>query len=97
MDVLLTERTSDEENKETSAFISKCRNTGKRVCPASPFLRLINFVSQASAFRHKGQSGTAGHGSVRHCPAMLLFSIVGPLAIFVNSAELESFHDFVVT
>jgi hypothetical protein len=27
-------------------------------------------VSPASVFRHPGQSATAGHGLVRHCPAM---------------------------
>jgi hypothetical protein len=30
-------------------------------------------VSPASAFRHMVQSGTAGHGLVRHCPAVLVF------------------------
>jgi hypothetical protein len=27
-------------------------------------------VSQASAFRQHGQSGTAGHGLVRYCPSI---------------------------
>ncbi len=33
---------------------------------------LVNCVSLASAFRHRGQCGTAGHGSARHCPAMAI-------------------------
>jgi hypothetical protein len=27
----------------------------------------------ASEFRHQGQSGTAGHGLVQHCPAMVFY------------------------
>jgi hypothetical protein len=50
-----------------NAGIPKCR---KKVSPASAFLPVVNFVSLASVFRHQGQSGTAGHGLVRHCPAM---------------------------
>jgi hypothetical protein len=42
----------------------------ERVSPASAFLRLVNCVSPASAFRHQGESGTASHGLVRHCPAL---------------------------
>jgi hypothetical protein len=61
MEVLLAERTSDEENQETSAVISKCRNTRKKVSPGSAFLRLVNCVSPSSAFRHQAHSGTAGH------------------------------------
>ncbi len=37
---------------------------------ASAFLQTVNFLSLASAFRHQGQSNTAGHGIVRHCSAM---------------------------
>ncbi len=47
-------------------FICICRNDGmpEKVSP------VVNFFNPASAFRHQGQSGTAGHGLVRHCPAM---------------------------
>jgi hypothetical protein len=31
---------------------------------------VVNFFNPASAFRHQGQSGTFGHGLVRHCPVM---------------------------
>jgi hypothetical protein len=50
----------------------ECRNTGKKVCPASLVLPLVRRVSPASAFRHPPQSGTAGHGLIRQCPAMLI-------------------------
>ncbi len=40
--------------------------------PASAFLPVFNCISPASAFRHQGQSGTSGHGLVRHCPANAL-------------------------
>ncbi len=42
----------------------------KKVSLASAFLPVVNCLSPASAFRYQGQSGTAGHGLVRHCPAM---------------------------
>jgi hypothetical protein len=61
MEVLLGERKSDEENQETSAVISKCRNTGEKISPESAFLRLVNCASPASAFRQQAHSGTAGH------------------------------------
>ncbi len=35
------------------------------------FQTVLNCISTALAFRHKCQSGTAGHGLVRHCPAMI--------------------------
>ncbi len=43
-------RTKDEENQETSHIINKCQNAGKKVSPASAFLRLVSFISPASAF-----------------------------------------------
>ncbi len=42
----------------------------KKVCPASAFLPIFRSLSPASTIRHQGQSGTAGHGLVRHYPAM---------------------------
>jgi hypothetical protein len=33
---------------------------------------LVNCVNPASAFRHQGQSGTAGHGLVWHCPDLTI-------------------------
>jgi hypothetical protein len=44
----------------------------KKVSPASAFLPVVNFVSPASVFWHQGQSGTAGHGLVRHGLALLV-------------------------
>ncbi len=44
----------------------------EKSCPASAFLPAVHFFSPASAFRHQGQSGTAGHRLVRHCPAMAI-------------------------
>jgi hypothetical protein len=41
------------------------RNTGEHVSPASLVLPLVRRVSPASAFRHRPQSGTAGHGLFR--------------------------------
>jgi hypothetical protein len=62
-------------DQETSVFISRCRNAGKKVIMASAFLRLVNCVSLASAFRNQGQSGTTGLGLhvVRHCPNVQLY------------------------
>jgi hypothetical protein len=48
----------------------KCRNVREKLSKASAVLPAVNFFSPAPAFR-QGQSGTAGHGLVRHCPAML--------------------------
>ncbi len=45
--------------------VSKCRN---EVSPAPAFCPVVNCVTQASTFRYQGQSGTAGHGIIRHCP-----------------------------
>jgi hypothetical protein len=42
----------------------------KKVSPALAFLPVFNWVSPASVFQHYGLSSTAGHGLVRHCPAM---------------------------
>jgi hypothetical protein len=43
----------------------KCQ---KKVSPAPAFYRQSTFFSLTSAFLHQGQSGTAGHGLVQHCP-----------------------------
>jgi hypothetical protein len=39
----------------------ECRNAEK-ISSASAFSPVVNCLSPASAFRHQGQSGTAGHG-----------------------------------
>ncbi len=50
-----------------------CRNANKKFSPASLVFCLFSMLSPASAFRHRGQSGTASHGLVvSACPAMLL-------------------------
>jgi hypothetical protein len=41
------------------------RNAGEKSSPASLVLPLVRRVIPASAFRHRLQSGTAGHGLVR--------------------------------
>ncbi len=51
MEVLLAERTSDEENQEISAVISKCRNTGEKVSPASAFTSLFSVRHRHSGIR----------------------------------------------
>jgi hypothetical protein len=58
------------ENAKKKPFVSilempECRNTGKKVSPASLVLPLVRIVSPASVFRHRRQSGTAGHGIFR--------------------------------
>jgi hypothetical protein len=45
MEVLLAEQANDVKTQEAS-------DAGKKVSPASAFLRLVNFVSPASAFPH---------------------------------------------
>ena len=55
MEVFLAERTRDEKNQESLAVISKCKNAGTKVSPASEFLRFVNCVSPLSAFRHPGR------------------------------------------
>jgi hypothetical protein len=72
MEVFLAERTRDEKNQKTLAVISKCRNAGTKVSPASALLRLVNCVSLASAFLHQNQSGNNGYILVRCGPAMSL-------------------------
>jgi hypothetical protein len=47
-----------------------CRNADQKVCPAPLVFRKFTTLSQALAFRRRGQSGTASHGLVRLCPAM---------------------------
>jgi hypothetical protein len=42
----------------------------EKVSPATAFLPVVSCVSPTSAFLHQGQSGTAGHRLVRHCPAI---------------------------
>ncbi len=57
-----------------------------KVCPASAVLPAVNFFSPASAFRHQGQFGTAGHGLFRHCPAMQKCQVY-----FINRIILKLF------
>ncbi len=64
----------DPDNSLVNSKITECQ---KKVSRASAFLPLFHFVSQSSAFWHQGQSGTAGHGLVRHCPAMEMRSSPG--------------------
>ncbi len=40
-----------------------------KVIPASTFLPVVIFFSPTLSFRHQCQTGTVGHGLVRHCPA----------------------------
>jgi hypothetical protein len=63
----------------------ECRE--KRGSSISAFLPEVNFVNPASAFRHQGQSGTAGHGLAQLCPVQVKSHffvqsiLVGPIAI----------------
>jgi hypothetical protein len=38
-------------------------------------LPLVRCISPASAFRHRRQSGTDGHGLIRQCPALSKFEL----------------------
>jgi hypothetical protein len=51
----------------------------KRLIPESAFFRLVNCVGPTSTFRHQEQS--AGHGSVRHCPAMTTTKKASPVPL----------------
>jgi hypothetical protein len=44
----------------------------EKVIRAKAILPFYNCVIPASAFRHQGQSGTAGHELTRHCQAMAI-------------------------
>jgi hypothetical protein len=69
VNILPAEWTSNEENHETTAAISQCR---EKVSPASAFLPVVN---PASAFHHQGRSGTAGHELVQQGPALVIYTI----------------------
>jgi hypothetical protein len=71
MEVLLAERTSDEENQETSVVISICQNAGKKLSSISIFA-YSQLCLSGIGIRHQDQSSTAGLGLVRHCPAMVI-------------------------
>ncbi len=62
----------DTDKRLVNAGIPECQ---KKVSQASAFLPVVIFPSPASVFRHQGQSGTTGHVSVWHCPAMLKLSV----------------------
>jgi hypothetical protein len=52
--------------------INKCRNTGmpRKSHYGMDILAGSQCVNPASAFQSQGQSVIAGHGLVRHCPAL---------------------------
>jgi hypothetical protein len=52
----------------------------RKVSSASLVLPLVRRIIPPSAFRHRSQSGTTGHGLIRKCPAM--------------AAEVTSVHDY---
>ncbi len=54
---------------------------------------LSNCLNPASAFRHQGQSGSAGHGLVRHCPSNML--ILLSILTCHWTVSLILLHDFV--
>ncbi len=58
----------DTDKSLVNAGIPECQ---KKVSPSSAFFSEVNIFSPASVFRRQGQSGTAGYGLVRQCPAML--------------------------
>ncbi len=43
-------------------IITKCRNAGEKVIPATAYMPSVNWLSLASAFQRQGQPRTAGHG-----------------------------------
>ncbi len=44
-------------------------NAGDKVRPETAFFPVVTWINPTSAFWRQGQSGTTGHGLVRHCPA----------------------------
>jgi hypothetical protein len=100
-------RYRDDQMPDSQAFRHKknrtkgeketlCTYTQPEYRNASTFLSVVNFFSPAAVFRYQGQSGTAGCGLVRHCPAMFLsdnnfifkfsiWSVVRLLIIFILS------------
>ncbi len=58
----------DIEKSYVNAGMSEC---WRKVSPASAFLPVVSCLSPASVFRHRVQSGTAGHGLFRHCPVLV--------------------------
>jgi hypothetical protein len=46
-------------------WMPECRNVDKKFSAASLVFRSFTTLSPASAFRHRGQSGTASNGLVR--------------------------------
>ncbi len=63
-----------EHGDGQAPWMPECRNANKKFSPASLVFRQFITLSPASAFRHRGQSGTASHGLVRQCPAMAICS-----------------------
>jgi hypothetical protein len=53
------------DDVECTVEMPERRNTEKKVSPASLVLPLVRRVSPASAFQHRPQTGTAGHGLIR--------------------------------
>jgi hypothetical protein len=48
-----------------------------KVSPAPAFLPVVNCLSPESAFRHQGQSKTAGHGLVVNVSDSLIIEVIG--------------------
>jgi hypothetical protein len=94
-EVLLAEQTNDKRNQE----ISECREKCQSGAGIFGFLRLVNCVSPASAFRHLGQSGTAGNGKnilISLCNTELspVITVVFDQVCHLRRCELIRFYIF---
>ncbi len=76
--MILAEQTSDEEKiRRHQLLMCKCWNArmfGIGIFAVSQLCQ-SGIGGPALAVRHLGQSGTAGHGLVWHCPAMILSDV----------------------
>ncbi len=59
-------------------------DANRKVSSASLVFSQFTTLSPASAFRHRGQSGTASHGLVRQCPVMDSRQRYSSLVYFAN-------------
>ncbi len=90
MEVLLAKWTSDEENQETSAVMLECRNTREKVSLASAFLRLINCVSPASAFRHSGSLWYRWSQISPVLPSYAYWSVIMVFSAFLQLSSVKA-------
>jgi hypothetical protein len=58
--------------------MAESRNAREKLVQHRHFLPIVNCFNPTSAFRHQcQQAGTAGHGLVQHCSAMIVTFLLG--------------------